>query len=101
MNISIQHKQTKEEAKRRMEVLIQRLKKEYGGQLQNFKEEWSDYTNKVEGSAKGYSVSGMIDVKDGVVTVDLKLPFLLKVFSSKIKSVVEEQIKKELDDSHV
>lgn len=96
MNINIQHNQTKEEAKRRVESLIQRLKKQYGGQIQNLKEEWSGYTNKIEGSAKGYSVSGTIDVKELIVNVDLKIPFLLQVFSKKIKSVVEEQIKKEL-----
>jgi len=96
MTIDIRHHHTREEAKRRVELLIQRLKKEYGGQLQNFKEEWSGYTNKMEGSAKGYAVSGTIDVKDQLVTIDLKLPFLLKVFGAKIKSVVEEQIKKEL-----
>ncbi|HWK08141.1 MAG TPA: polyhydroxyalkanoic acid system family protein [Puia sp.] len=98
MNIKIQHTHTREEARRRVTTLINKLKRQYGDQIQNLNEEWTDYTGTIEGSAKGYSLSGTIDVKEDVLDIDLKLPFLLQVFGNKIRSVVEEQVKKELSD---
>lgn len=97
MNIKIQHTHTREEAKKRVTTLINKLKVQYSGQIQNLKEEWNGYTDTIEGSAKGYSLSGTIDVNEDTIDIDLKLPFLLQIFGNKIRSVVEEQVKKELE----
>ena len=69
---------------------------EYGGQIQDLKEEWVDYTDKIEGTARGYSISGAIEVKDLAVNIDLKIPFILRVFGAKIRSVIEQHVRKEL-----
>jgi putative polyhydroxyalkanoate system protein len=97
MNIEITHTLARDEAKSRMMGLIDRLKSQYGGQIKDLKEQWVNYTDKIEGSARGHSVSGSINVEDKAVNIDLKIPFLLRVFSGKIRSVVEEHVKKELE----
>ena len=96
MKIEIQHLLSKEDAKIRMENLIQKLKNEYEGQIQNMSEQWANYTNSIQVAARGYSISGTIEVKESIVSVDLRIPFLLQAFSKKIRSVVEEQLKKGL-----
>jgi len=96
MDIEIKNALTREEAKSRIIGLIGKLKEKYGGQIEDLKEEWSGDKGKFEGSAKGHSVSGSIDVKDLVVDIHIKIPFMLRIFSGKIRSVIEEQVGKEL-----
>jgi Putative polyhydroxyalkanoic acid system protein (PHA_gran_rgn) len=96
MKIEIQHQHSKEDAKSRLENLIQELKNEYAGQIQNMNEQWANYTDNIEVSAKGYSISGIIEVKESIVSVDLKIPFILLPFSKKIRSLIEDHVKKGL-----
>jgi putative polyhydroxyalkanoate system protein len=96
MNIQIPHSNSKDETKKRLEALTGQLKTKYGSQIQDLKEEWTGFTGKVSGSAKGYSVTGTIAIEDALVSIDLKIPFLLQVFSKKIKSAVEEHVHKTL-----
>jgi hypothetical protein len=96
MNVQISHTHTQEEAKRRIESLIQNLKVQFGDQISDLKEQWADYTGKIEGSAKGYSLSGSIEISPDAVTVDLKIPFILRVFSKKIRAVMEERLERSL-----
>jgi hypothetical protein len=93
MNIKIQHSYSKEEAKMRAEKLIHRLKNEYKDQIRNLKDEWKDYTYTIEGTAKGYSISAIVEIKDQLIEVTLGVPLMLQVFSKKIRSVIEEQIR--------
>jgi putative polyhydroxyalkanoate system protein len=97
MKIEIKHRLARDEAKNRISGLIDQLKREYGSQIQNLNEKWVDYTDRIEGSAKGHSISGTIDVKDQAVNIDLKLPFILKIFSGRIRSVIEDHVRKELN----
>jgi len=96
MNIKIEHRQTKDEAKRRLEALIATLKTQHASQIQNLQEQWTGYTNKIKGTARGYSVAGTLEIKELAILIDLKIPLLLQVFSKKIRSVVEEHVKKTL-----
>jgi putative polyhydroxyalkanoate system protein len=96
MNIKIEHRQTRDEAKRRVEGLIQTLKTEYGSDIKNLQEHWTGYNNQISGSAKGYSVSGTVEIKELAILIDLKIPFLLQVFSKKIRAVVDQHVKNAL-----
>ena len=96
MDIQVSHTHTREEAKRRIETLIHDLKAKYGTQITDLKEDWTGYAGKLEGSAKGYSVSGAIQIEPDTITVNLKIPFVLRVFSKKIKALVGEQLKNTL-----
>ncbi|HMH23629.1 MAG TPA: polyhydroxyalkanoic acid system family protein [Puia sp.] len=96
MDIQVSHTHTREEAKKRIESLIRGQMTRYGNQITDLKEHWDEYTGKFEGSAKGYSVSGTVEIDADSVTVELKVPFVLRVFSKKIRSVVEDYLKKTL-----
>jgi hypothetical protein len=96
MKIEIPHLHTREKAKIKIENLIQTVKTEYGGQIKSMNENWSDYTDAIELSAIGYSISGTIEVKESLISIDLRIPFMLQPFSKKIRSVIEEHIKKAL-----
>jgi hypothetical protein len=96
MTIQAEHTLSKEEAKHRIEKLIEQLRQEHGNELQNLVVDWSDYTAHIRLQARGYSTAGSLEIKDSVVDLDFYVPFLLQVFGKKIKSVIHERLQQSL-----
>ena len=96
MTIQIEHTLSKEEARNRIEQLIERYKEEYKADLQELVVDWAGDRAHIRVKAKGYGTSGNLEVRDGVVELDFYVPFMLQVFSKKIKSVISDQIQESL-----
>jgi putative polyhydroxyalkanoate system protein len=96
MTIQIEHTLPKEEAKRRIEQLIEHYRDEYKDQLQDLTVEWKDDKAHIRVSARGYSSAGNLEVTDSSVLLDFYVPFLLQVFSKKIKSTIQHTIEESL-----
>ena len=96
MIIQVEHALSTQEAKHRIEELIERYRQEYKKDLQDLVVNWTDDTAHIKVKAKGYSSAGTLEIKDSVVDLDFYVPFLLQVFSKKIKSVVHDQIQQSL-----
>jgi hypothetical protein len=96
MTIQIDHTLPKEEAKRRIEQLIERYQEEYKDQVQDLTVEWKDEKAHIRVSARGYSSAGSLEVTDGAVLLDFYVPFLLQVFGKKIKSTIQQTIEESL-----
>lgn len=91
LEISIPHKLTKEEARRRIQELLPKMKKDYGDQIKDLHEEWANDTGVFSFSVMGFAVSGTLTVNDSSVDLDGNLPFAAAFFKGKIKSVIEEK----------
>ncbi|HEV3324019.1 MAG TPA: polyhydroxyalkanoic acid system family protein [Puia sp.] len=96
MTIQVEHILAKQEAKHRIEGLIEQLRQEYKNELQNLVVDWTDDSAHIRIQARGYSTAGNLEIKDGVVDLDFYVPFLLQVFSKKIKSVIHDRIQQSL-----
>ena len=96
MTIQIEHTLSKEEAKRRIEQLIERYQEEYKDQVQDLTVEWKDNKAHIRVSARGYSSAGNLEVTDSAVLLDFYVPFLLQIFSKKIKSTIQHAIEESL-----
>ena len=96
MTIEVEHALSKQEAKHRIEELIERYREEYKKDLQDLAINWTDDTAHIRIQAKGYSSAGTLEIKDSVVDLDFYMPFLLQVFSKKIKSVIHDRIQESL-----
>jgi putative polyhydroxyalkanoate system protein len=96
MTIQIEHTLSKEEARNRIEQLIERYKKEYKADLQELVVDWAGDRAYIRIKAKGYGTSGHLDVRDSVVDLDFYVPFMLQVFSKKIKSAISDEIERSL-----
>ena len=96
MTIQIDHTLPKEEAKRRIEQLIEQYQEEYKDQVQDLTVEWKDDKAHIRVSAKGYTSAGNLEVTDSAVLLDFYVPFLLQVFSKKIKSTIQHTIEESL-----
>jgi len=96
MTIQVEHTLPIQEAKHRIEELIERYSQEYKNDLQDLVVNWTEDTAHIRVQARGYSSAGTIEIKDSVVDLDFYMPFLLQVFSKKIKSVVHDRIQESL-----
>jgi hypothetical protein len=77
MTIQIEHTLSKEEARNRIDQLIERYKEEYKGDLQELLVDWAGDRAHIRMKAKGYGTSGNLDVRDRVVELDFYVPFML------------------------
>ena len=96
MIIQVEHALSTQEAKHRIEELIERYRQEYKKDLQDLVVNWTDDTAHIKVKAKGYSSAGTLEIKEGVVDLDFYMPFLLQVFSKNIKSVIHDRIQQSL-----
>lgn len=96
MIIQVEHQLTVEEAKARILQLIDHYQKEYADQLQELAVDWTGDKAHLRLKAKGYSTSGNLEIREGVVVLDFYVPFLLQVFAKKIKSLIEARIQQVL-----
>jgi hypothetical protein len=96
MTIQVEHTFSRQEAKHRIEGLIEQLRQEYKNELQTLVVNWTDDSAHIRLQARGYSTAGNLAIKDRVVDLDFYMPFLLQVFSKKIKSVIQERIQQSL-----
>ena len=92
MIIQVEHNLPKEEAKHRIEELIERYSQQYKNDLQALVVNWTEDTAHIRVQARGYSTAGSLEIKDNVVDLDFYMPFLLQVFSKNIKSVIHDRI---------
>ena len=91
LNISIPHELPKQEALARIKKLLVNLKQEQAQFISNVKEDWEGETGKFQFSAKGFDLSGLIQVNDNSVDIDAELPFALSFFKGMIKNVIQER----------
>jgi hypothetical protein len=96
MTIEVEHRLTVEEAKARILLLIDHYQKEYADQLQEFDADWTGDKAHLRLKVKGYSTSGNLEIREGLVVLDFYVPFLLQVFAKKIRSLIEDRVKQVL-----
>jgi putative polyhydroxyalkanoate system protein len=96
MTIQVEHTLSKQEARHRIEKLIEQSREEYKSELQNLVVDWNGDSAHIKLQVRGYSTAGSVEVTDNAVDLDFYLPFLLQVFGKKIKSVLHDRVKQSL-----
>jgi len=91
MRIAVTHHTTKANARSRVEQKLSALLTQFGGQADEMEHSWTGDTLTFKGKAKGFSVSGTVEVTDSEIIIDGKLPFLAKPFESKIREAVKRE----------
>lgn len=89
--MSIPHQLSREEARRRIQELLPKMKSDYADQIKDLHEEWNGDTGRFSFSVMGFAVSGTLTVNESSVDLDGNLPFAASFFKGKIKSVIQEK----------
>ena len=88
------HALGQEEATRRLKKKFDSVRQDYGSQVSNLHEEWTDYTLAFGFKSLGMKVGGTVEVGGDFVKLDTKLPITAAMF----KGMIETKIRDELGD---
>jgi hypothetical protein len=94
MRIAVPHHTTRPNARRIVEQKLDQLLASYGAHADQAEHSWTGDTLHFKGKARGFTVSGTIDVTDSDVILDSKLPLLAKAFEGRIRQTVETEAEK-------
>ena len=82
--VSIPHRLGRQEARRRLDSGIARLRPELGILLSGLNYHWEQDTLNFSGSAMWQRISGRIEVLDDAVRVEIDLPWVMRVLRDTI-----------------
>ena len=91
LSLNIPHAQTQEEALNRIKQMLGRLQEEQKGTISDVQENWNGNTGNFSFSAKGFNISGTIQVNDKEVLLESDLPFMVSMFKGQIASIITEK----------
>jgi putative polyhydroxyalkanoate system protein len=94
LTLSIPHRLTRAEVKRRIQEEAAQLKRQYGAMIGNIEERWTGDTMEFKLTAAGNTLTGHVYVEDQVVRLDLPLPWPLAMLAGGVKQQIEQQGRK-------
>lgn len=99
MKVSVTHRLQTSEAKDRLEAGLVSMLERFGESVSEVSREWDGDTARFSFRAQGFGVKGEMRLSEGMVTVDLKLPFAARLFEGRIRGEVEGELDKILNAS--
>jgi hypothetical protein len=89
LKMNIPHRLEQQEALHRIKGLLGKLRQEQKDEISNLREDWNGNTGKFKFTARGFDISGVIDVNAGGVDIDANVPFAVALFKGRIKQVID------------
>lgn len=90
-SISIDHSLGEEEALNRLKGMLAQVKENYGNQVSDLEENWTDNGGDFSFKAMGFRISGDLTVTDSKVMIDAEYPWAAKPFQSTIETTIRER----------
>ena len=89
--VTIPHQLGKEEARRRLESGVGRLREQFGDKLGQIEDTWAGDHADFRVTVLGQSVTGALDVMEAEVRVEVQLPWMLAMVAEKAKGLIQKQ----------
>ena len=89
--VTIPHRLGKQEAVRRLKAGFSNLRSSFGEGLVVVKDEWAGDHLDFRASLLGQTTTGMVDVAEDHVRLEVQLPFVLALLAEKAKALVRKQ----------
>lgn len=90
-DITIPHTLGKTEALNRLQGMLASVKENYGSQVSDLEENWTDQGGTFSFKAMGFKISGELAVSDDNVRIDAEFPWAAKPFQSTIETAIRER----------
>ncbi|MBU0629271.1 MAG: polyhydroxyalkanoic acid system family protein [Nanoarchaeota archaeon] len=102
MKLVYQHNLPNKVSYKKIDCFLTELQKRYSDKISSPKSHWnSDYTQMdFSVGIMGFSTQGKIYLKEDKIILELELPFVLSVFSKKIKEMIKQQFEALLSTSN-
>ncbi len=89
--IKVPHTLGQAEALNRLHGMLASVKENYGSQVSDLQENWTDNGGTFSFKAMGFKISGELTVNDSDVLVDAEFPWAAKPFQSTIETAIRER----------
>ena len=86
ITVSIPHKLSRPEARRRIETGFAKILRQVPGSAGACRERWDGDRLSFEVAAMGQTISGVVDVLDDAVTMEIELPGMLGLIAGALKN---------------
>jgi hypothetical protein len=90
ITITLSHDLGAEEARHRIETGLDALRRRFADKIGNASVTWTGNHADVHVAAMGQSVDAGVDVAADIVTIELRLPWLLAAFAEKVRGFIEK-----------
>lgn len=81
----------KDEALNRLHGMLESVKENYGSQVSDLQENWTDDGGTFSFKAMGFKISGELIVSETDVRIDAEFPWAAKPFQSTIETAIRER----------
>jgi hypothetical protein len=88
IELSVAHKLSQEEAKKRIAGLMADCRTRFAGQVSNVAESWNGYLDSFSFEAMGFAVSGKLEVQPTQVSIEMNLPWAAYPFKGRIENEI-------------
>ena len=95
MIIKYKHNKTKDGAYEAIDGFLGKLEEQYKDKIQNSSRKWNSSKDVMDFSlyARGFKISGKIQLYDNLIVLEGNLPFLAKIYQGKIESMIKKTLK--------
>lgn len=90
-SISIDHSLGQEEALDRIKGILAQVKENYGSQVSDLQENWTDHGGDFSFKAMGFKIAGDLTVTDSKVLINAEYPWAAKPFQGTIETTIRER----------
>ncbi len=91
ISVSIPHRLGKEEALRRLQTGLSSVRQRFGDKLSVMEETWVGDHLDFRVAVMGQEASGLLDVAEDAVHLQVQLPWLLHIMAEKAKALIDRQ----------
>ena len=91
IEMSVPHQLGREEAMSRIQGMMTQVKEQYGSQVTDLEEQWTDSGGSFSFKAMGFAVSGDLAVHDDHVSMDGDIPWAAAPFKGTIETTIRER----------
>ncbi len=92
MNVVIKHPLTEKRALSRVKKALGEARKRSKGHIAGLEERWEGRTVYFSFSIQGKKIDGSLEVRDGELEINAKLPLLFRVFEGQVKRAITEEV---------
>ena len=90
-DLTVEHSLGKDEALTRLQGMLESVKENYGSQVSDLEENWTDDGGTFSFKAMGFKISGELTVEDDNVRIDAEFPWAAKPFQGTIETAIRER----------
>ncbi len=95
MKIEHKHNKNKNESYNALDCFLNELQKQYKESVEGYSKKWNDSKDIMDFSvsAKGFNISGNMQLYDNLVVIQGELPFLVRLYQNQLESMIKQKLK--------